>query len=201
MYILRIKRNRTKSKRNPYSWMTTIQRGGTRPFRPKKGNPDSDKMFLLWNHKSGKFDLWNRNPRLWNQESHEQSESGIQVPLTPESSTWNPESRRGIHNPRLGLPYMGRTSKTKLDMELNPELCDNRTTTNVPLPSSKNLHFQNEAKCTTFLVKMSFIYIRMKNHFHIKGWALFLVLIQRACTPQFCFPNESPRRIWPFIFS
>ena len=41
--------------------------------------------------------------------------------------------------------------------------------TNRPLPSSKNPHFQNEAKCTTFLVKMSFICIRMKNHFHIKG--------------------------------
>ena len=48
-----------------------------------------------------------------------------------------------------------------------------------PLPSSKNSHFQNEAKCTTFLVKMSFICMRMKNHFHIKGWALNLVLIQR----------------------
>ena len=34
---------------------------------------------------------------------------------------------------------------------------------------SKNPHFQNEAKCTTFLVKMSFIYMRMKKHFHIKG--------------------------------
>ena len=27
---------------------------------------------------------------------------------------------------------------------------------NRPLPSSKNPHFQNEATCTTFLVKMSF---------------------------------------------
>ena len=43
--------------------------------------------------------------------------------------------------------------------------------------------FQNEAKCTTLLVKMSFIYRRMRNHltqnFQIKGWALNLVLIQR----------------------
>ena len=37
------------------------------------------------------------------------------------------------------------------------------------LPSSKNPHFQNEAKCTTFRVKMSFTCMRMKNHFHIKG--------------------------------
>ena len=50
---------------------------------------------------------------------------------------------------------------------------------NRPLPSSKNPHFQNEAKCTTFLVKMSFICIRMKSHFHIKGWAHNLVLTQR----------------------
>ena len=49
-----------------------------------------------------------------------------------------------------------------------------------PLLSSKNLHFQNGAKCTTFLVKMSFICKRMKNHFHMKGWALNLVLIQRS---------------------
>ena len=38
-----------------------------------------------------------------------------------------------------------------------------------PLPSSKNPHFQNKAKCTTLLVKMSFICIRMKNYFHMKG--------------------------------
>ena len=47
-----------------------------------------------------------------------------------------------------------------------------------PLPNSKNTQFQNEAKCTAFLVKMSFICMRMKNHFHAKGWALNLVLIK-----------------------
>ena len=41
---------------------------------------------------------------------------------------------------------------------------------NRPFPSSKNPHFQNEAKCTTCLEKMSFICMRiMKNDFHIKG--------------------------------
>ena len=51
---------------------------------------------------------------------------------------------------------------------------------NRPLPSSKNLHFQNEARYTTFLVKVSFICMRMKNDFHIKGWAPpTLVLKQR----------------------
>ena len=50
---------------------------------------------------------------------------------------------------------------------------------NRPLPSSKNPHFQNEAWYTTFHVKMSFICMRMKNDFHIKGWAPTLVLKQR----------------------
>ena len=40
---------------------------------------------------------------------------------------------------------------------------------NGPLPSSEIPHFQNESKCTTFLVKMNFIYMRMKNDFHING--------------------------------
>ena len=47
------------------------------------------------------------------------------------------------------------------------------------LPSSKNPQFQNESRCKTFLVKLSFICMRMKNHFHIKGWALNLVLMER----------------------
>ena len=50
---------------------------------------------------------------------------------------------------------------------------------NRALPSSKNSRFQNEARCTTFLVKISFICMRMKNDFHIKGWAPILVLKQK----------------------
>ena len=42
---------------------------------------------------------------------------------------------------------------------------------NRPLPSSWNPQFQHEVKCATFLVKMSFICMRIKNHFRIKGWA------------------------------
>ena len=38
----------------------------------------------------------------------------------------------------------------------------------------------SQGKCTTVLVKMSFICMRMKNRFHIKGWTLNLVLIQRT---------------------
>ena len=50
---------------------------------------------------------------------------------------------------------------------------------NRPLPSSKNPLFQNEAGCTTLLVKMSLICKRIKNDFYIKGWAPTLVLKQR----------------------
>ena len=45
-----------------------------------------------------------------------------------------------------------------------------------PFPSSKKSHLQNEAKCETFVVKMSFICIVIENHFHINGFALSLVL-------------------------
>ena len=46
----------------------------------------------------------------------------------------------------------------------------------IKLPSSKNSHFPNKAKCKTFLVKMSFICMRVKTHFHINGFALSLAL-------------------------
>ena len=36
---------------------------------------------------------------------------------------------------------------------------------NRPFPSSKKSHFQNEAKCETFVVKMSFICIIIKKSF------------------------------------
>ena len=39
--------------------------------------------------------------------------------------------------------------------------------------------FQNEAKSNTFLVKISFICVRIKNHFHINGLAPNLALKQR----------------------
>ena len=47
---------------------------------------------------------------------------------------------------------------------------------NRPFPSSKKFHFQNEAKCETFVVEMSFNYDANKTHFHHKGFAHSLVL-------------------------
>ena len=43
-----------------------------------------------------------------------------------------------------------------------------------PFPYSKNSHSQNEAKSKTFLVKTSFICMRIKSHFVITGCALRL---------------------------
>ena len=45
---------------------------------------------------------------------------------------------------------------------------------NRPFPSAKKSHFQHKAKCETFVVKMSFICIIIKNHFHINSFALSL---------------------------
>jgi len=50
---------------------------------------------------------------------------------------------------------------------------------NRPFLSSESSHFQKEAKCKTNVVKMSFIYMRIKNHFHINGFALSLPLKRR----------------------
>ena len=51
-------------------------------------------------------------------------------------------------------------------------------TLNMPQPSYKNSSFQNEAKCKTFLVKMSFTCRGIKNHFHVFGVTLSLALKQ-----------------------
>ena len=109
------------------------------------------------------------------------------VVLTPVSDMWlYLKDRRGAaslrHRNRAATiarvceqkPYMVWISWRWKSYLVQCEHCLNR-----PLPSSKNPHFQNEARCTTFLVKMSFISMRMKNDFHIKGWALNLVLKQR----------------------
>ena len=77
--------------------------------------------------------------------------------------------------------FTNPTSSSSLKMTKQKVLCKHQSvlSNSRPLPSSKTPHFQNEARCTTFLVKMSFICIRMKNDFHIKGRAPTLVLKQR----------------------
>ena len=51
---------------------------------------------------------------------------------------------------------------------------------NKPFLSSKKSHFQNEAKCETFVVKMTFICITIKKKkFHINGFALSLAFEAR----------------------
>ena len=48
----------------------------------------------------------------------------------------------------------------------------------------KILTFQNKVKCKTFLMKMSFIHMRIKIHFDINGFVLSLALKQRLWATQ-----------------
>ena len=50
---------------------------------------------------------------------------------------------------------------------------------NRPFPSSLVPLFQSECKCETILMKMTLICMKMKLHFHMKGFALSLILKQR----------------------
>ena len=59
---------------------------------------------------------------------------------------------------------------------VNSNPCSEFFSFNRPFPSSKKFHFQNEAKCETFVVEMSVICIIIKTRFHNKGFALSLVL-------------------------
>ena len=56
-------------------------------------------------------------------------------------------------------------------------------------PSYKNSHFKKEAKCETFLVKMSFICIWIKSHFHINDFSPSIALKL----------NFGATRIWPIL--
>ena len=47
---------------------------------------------------------------------------------------------------------------------------------NTQPPSSKKPHFQNEARYTTFLVKMSFICMRMKNDSQMANYSVIPVM-------------------------
>ena len=56
-----------------------------------------------------------------------------------------------------------RTPHRRLQPEVSPfPFKYTLTLPNRPLPNSEDPHFQNEARCTTFLVKMSFICMRVK---------------------------------------
>ena len=50
---------------------------------------------------------------------------------------------------------------------------------NSSFSSSKNSYFQNKAQCETFLMKISFICMRIKKYFHINRFARSLALKQR----------------------
>ena len=77
-----------------------------------------------------------------------------------------------LASPRASFPFKNRESHRSRGGE--PQK------TNASLfQSSKISHFQNEAKCKTFLRKMSFMCRRIKRHVHINGFAPSLALKQR----------------------
>ena len=77
-----------------------------------------------------------------------------------------------LASPRASFPFKNRESHRSGGGE--PQK------TNVSLfPSSKVSHFQNETKCKTFLVKMSFMCRRIKRIVHINSFAPSLALKQR----------------------
>ena len=54
-----------------------------------------------------------------------------------------------------------------------------RTVFNRPFPSCCEPHFESEATCKTFHMKISFVCITMKTHFHTKNFAHSLAFIMR----------------------
>ena len=91
----------------------------------------------------------------------------------PQSENW-PSWRSRVRLGRYIVEFHYRTvlrEKFKLSFQENLVTANKRSDNlyktvaycNRPLPNSKHPHFQNEAKCTTFLVKMSFVCTRMKN--------------------------------------
>ena len=86
---------------------------------------------------------------------------------------WPSRRRARVPSPLqlLKKPIIKMTHQLRVRDTLRARYAGQEVTSwcNRPLPSSKNPHFQNEARYTTFLVKMSFICMTMKNDFHIKG--------------------------------
>ena len=76
----------------------------------------------------------------------------------------------------LSFPVPVRHSKSNLLSTTTLSTLSVTAKRNWPFPSSKNSHFRTKAKFKTFLVKMKFICMRIKNHFHINGFTLSLAL-------------------------
>ena len=116
----------------------------------------------------GEWVLWQSKVPQIEVETHKVAAPDVVVPTVDTVRheallyTWLAE-----HKPMVlcGPPGSGKTMTLFSALRALPdmEVC------NRALPGSKNPHFQNEAKCTTVVVKMSFICMRIEKHFHIKG--------------------------------
>ena len=77
-----------------------------------------------------------------------------------------------LANPRASFPFKNRGSQSSRGGEP-------RKTNSSHFPTSKDSHIKSEAKYKTFIVKMSFICMRIKRHFHISGFVPSFALKQR----------------------
>ena len=57
---------------------------------------------------------------------------------------------------------------------------------NSPFPSCCEPHYESEAKCKVFIMKMSFHSFANKTNFHMKSFALFLAFIERVTATRKC---------------
>ena len=86
-----------------------------------------------------------------------------------------------------GQPFCFARKWIAQDNHLGASQSEHAKSTNRPLLSSKNSHFQNEARCTTFFVKMSFICTVMK-----------MISISKAeHLPSFLKQRPGGTRKWP----
>ena len=81
----------------------------------------------------------------------------------------------------LGLLYCSvmLDNATQLGFLVTRKVIINKSNTIGHFWVPNTLPFKNDARCTTFLVKMSFISMRMKKDSHVKVWSTILVLKQR----------------------
>ena len=118
-----------------------------------------------------------QDSKWWSAEKQKYKNSRLTVLITKISSfTWLVLTWFWFEEYKVNLLKQGLSLRHSIHFTFNPYQPYDKQLFNRPFLSSQNPHFQKEAKCSTFLVKMSFIC--MRSHFHIKGWALNLILIQ-----------------------
>ena len=117
-----------------------------------------------------------------------QSKQFTRASLIAKSPTSNPPAlkKNSLANTfneyRTGYLSRWKLSTLSFCVSFNNRVCEwitNCVTSHGHFRVPKTLTFKMRPSAQPFLWKWVFIYTTMKNRFHIKGWALNLVLIQR----------------------